>query len=119
VARLTAAATAAAGGMITRMSSMSLGAQALAELRRRDEERGVDPIAPTPTVMVRPPAKPPEPLHIAPWDGSSFRDPPQPVREPNPPLHSEDEQTLPAKPKPKSSTPNLDRWRAEQMKRQR
>lgn len=97
---------------------LTLGRLALAELHRRDEERGIDPFgidrAPEPAA---PPPRLVPPL-IPPWtdprDGSSYV---TPVREPDPPLHTEDEKALPAKPKAK--TPNLDsvrEWRTEQMK---
>jgi hypothetical protein len=92
---------------------LTLGQAALAELRARDEEHGVDPLAykaiPSEPSVYGPP------LHIPRWDdpteGSSFI---QPVREPDPPEPDQDtdspaaaEQTEPAPP-----TPNFDRWRA-------
>jgi hypothetical protein len=54
----------------------------------------------------------PAPLVIPPFDSSSFRDP---VREPDRALHREDEESRPAKQRKRSTTPNLDRWRAEQV----
>src|SRR4051812_12104794 len=63
-----------------------------------------------------PPPSPPPPLHIPPFDSSSFVEP-VPVREPDPTLHREDTESLPAKPRPRTTkTPRLDQWRAEQMR---
>jgi hypothetical protein len=90
------------------------GLDALSAMREEDERRGIDPTT-FPVVEHGPPPVPPQPFYIPPFDTSSFRDPPAPVREPDPPLHTEDTETLPAKPKAKSRTPRLDAWRSEQL----
>jgi transcriptional regulator with XRE-family HTH domain len=89
------------------------GLDALAEMHARDRERGIDPTA-IPRVPEPTPAALPQPFRLPPFDTSSFV---EPVIAIDPPIVVEDEQALPAKPKPKTAaTPNLDKWRAGQMR---
>ena len=87
------------------------GLDALAELRARDIANGIDP---TTTPRVPEPPRPPlaQPFRIPPFDSSSFV---EPVRAVEPAAVIEDTTVIPAKARPKSKTPNLDKWNAMQM----
>lgn len=97
-----------------------MGLDALNELRRRDEENGVDPRAYTPAPPVKVEVGPPFRFPEVDWRQEeaerALRARP---REPRPALHVEDTQAAPAKKRPRSKTPNLDEvrsWTSQQVK---
>ena len=96
--------------------TMPLGSQALAEIRERDEQAGIDPRAPSRVEQHGEPAAPPQGLVIEPPPWSEhYQPPPVPTAELVDELAPEDEERVPAKRKPgKSRTPNLDAWKAQQ-----
>jgi hypothetical protein len=95
------------------MSTRTLGIDALAAMHDRDRRHGIDPYAIRPGAPIC--LSPPPRLQIPrpDWDQEARqRAAREPVREPDPPIVTEDEQATPAPRQRKpQSTPNLDRWR--------